>query len=61
MLIHGQDDHTIPFYHSEGLELASAAGTKRHLWVQFAGHNDIRRWAGVSYIDALRSFFTELK
>ncbi|MEO6003141.1 MAG: alpha/beta hydrolase [Opitutus sp.] len=61
LLIHGRDDHTIPFYHGEGLEGASAAVIKRRLWIQFAGHNDVRRWAGDSYVETVRSFLAELR
>lgn len=55
LVMHGREDHVIPFYHGEAL-YAAAAEPKRRLWVDFAGHNDFLYWAGDAYWQALRDF-----
>jgi fermentation-respiration switch protein FrsA (DUF1100 family) len=55
LVIHGTADEMIPFYHGQQL-FAAAAGAKRHLWVEGAGHNDLVETAGESYWQTLRGF-----
>ena len=60
LVIHGRRDRTIPFHHGESLYSAARAKVKQHLWVDHAGHNDLRRWAGDSYRSAIVEFANKL-
>jgi fermentation-respiration switch protein FrsA (DUF1100 family) len=58
LVIHGMDDNVIPFHH--GLRLYSLArGAKSYLWVEGAGHNDLREKTGEKYWNALNKMVTE--
>jgi hypothetical protein len=59
LVIHGRDDQVVPFMHGEAL-LAAVTGRRRHLWVDFAGHNDLLQSAGENYWRTLRDFAREL-
>jgi fermentation-respiration switch protein FrsA (DUF1100 family) len=55
LVMHGREDHLIPFYQGEAL-YAAARGPKQCLWVDFARHNDLIDVAGDHYWQALRDF-----
>ncbi|ACB75937.1 alpha/beta hydrolase [Opitutus terrae] len=55
LVIHGRADRVIPCWHGEAL-YAAARGTKQHLWIDTAGHNDLLEWAGDRYGKALQEF-----
>ena len=55
LVMHGGEDRIVPPAHGEAL-LAAAAGPKRHLWIEAAGHNDFLAIAGERYWQALREF-----
>ena len=55
LVIHGRDDHIIPFSHGRRL-YAAAPEPKRYLWVEKAGHWDLREAAGEGYWRTLRDF-----
>lgn len=59
LVIHGRDDHVVPFYHGEAL-FDAVMTRKEHLWVEFAGHNDLETIAGEAQWDAVRSFAKNL-
>lgn len=55
LVMHGTSDYVIPFHH--GVELYTAVRSpKCHLWVEGAGHNNLRRIAGNRYPKAIRAF-----
>lgn len=55
LIIHGRQDEVIPFWHGERLfEIANEPKTK--LWVDGAGHNNLRVVAGPEYGKTLLSF-----
>lgn len=55
LIIHGRQDEVIPFWHGERLfELAN--DPKTNLWVDGAGHNNLKIVAGAEYIRALKAF-----
>lgn len=60
LIMHGTDDRVIPFHHGKKL-FDLARGPKRNLWVQWAGHNDLREMAGEAYWTTFRAFVSELK
>jgi len=60
LVIHGTADIVVPFRHGRRL-FAAARGAKRHLWVEGAGHNDVRLAAGGRYEDAIREFIDSLQ
>jgi abhydrolase domain-containing protein 17 len=60
LVIHGRSDRTIPFHHGESLYAAVRSKSKQHLWVNLAGHNDLRRWAGELYQEAIVEFTQNL-
>jgi len=55
LVIHGTADAVISFPHGAAL-LAAVRGSRRHLWVPGAGHNDLPEVAGPAYWAALREF-----
>ncbi|MEJ2186226.1 MAG: alpha/beta hydrolase [Gemmatimonadota bacterium] len=60
LVIHGTADIVVPF--RQGRRLFGAARGPRHrLWVEGAGHNDVRLAAGGRYEDALRDFVDLLR
>jgi fermentation-respiration switch protein FrsA (DUF1100 family) len=59
LIMHGTDDRVIPFHHGKKL-FDAAHGPKRHLWVQWAGHNNLRDMAGDAYWTTFRSFTSDL-
>jgi len=55
LIIHGRQDEVIPFWHGARLfELANAP--KTNLWVDGAGHNNLKPVAGARYVRALQAF-----
>lgn len=60
LIIHGRKDEVIPFWHGERLfELASAP--KMSLWVDGAGHNNLKPVAGARYVQAVKAFRDSLR
>ena len=55
LVMHGTDDHTIPFSHGVALYHA-APGVKRCLWVQHADHGNVPELAGNRYTQAIKEF-----
>jgi abhydrolase domain-containing protein 17 len=55
LVMHGQADRTIPFYHGQTLHEA-ASEPKLSLWVAGADHNDFTEVAGDRYRQTLLSF-----
>lgn len=55
LIIHGQKDEVIPFWHGETL-YAKAPTPKMRLWVESANHNDLIWRAGKAYWDTLAEF-----
>ncbi len=55
LVLHGTEDEVISLVHGETL-FAAAAAPKRSLWVEGAGHNDLRGVAGKGFWDALSAF-----
>ena len=59
LIIHGRQDEVIPFWHGEKLfDLANEP--KMNLWVDGAGHNNLKIVAGTEYVRALKSFSDSL-
>jgi fermentation-respiration switch protein FrsA (DUF1100 family) len=55
LIIHGRQDEVISFWHGERLfELANAP--KMNLWVDGAGHNNLKPVAGPQYVRSLQAF-----
>ncbi len=59
LVIHGTDDEVIPFAHGQQL-FAAAKEPKQFLWVDGAGHNNLRDIAGDRYSTALQQFTATL-
>ena len=59
LVIHGRRDATITFKHGENL-FAAANEPKRSFWVDAAGHNNLFRVAGESYLAAINDFAASL-
>jgi alpha-beta hydrolase superfamily lysophospholipase len=55
LIIHGRQDEVIPFWHGERL-FEKANEPKMNLWVDRAGHNNLKRVAGPEYLRALHTF-----
>jgi abhydrolase domain-containing protein 17 len=55
LILHGTADEVIAFHHGEAL-FAAAREPKRSLWINSAGHNDLRGVAGKRFWDALSAF-----
>ena len=55
LIMHGQQDEIIPFWHGEKLYEA-APEPKQALWVEAAGHNDFPGVAGDRFDQALKDF-----
>ena len=60
LLIHGTQDRTIPFSHSEEL-LAAAAEPKQLVPIVGADHNDILWVDGATYLESIQSFMSGLE
>jgi fermentation-respiration switch protein FrsA (DUF1100 family) len=60
LVIHGQQDKVIPFWHGERL-FQEANEPKLSFWVARAGHNDLFEAAGKRYGQALRDFVAIIK
>jgi fermentation-respiration switch protein FrsA (DUF1100 family) len=55
LIIHGRQDEVIPFWHGARLfELVNSP--KKNLWVDGAGHNNLKRVAGEQYVRTLEAF-----
>src|SRR5687767_9516239 len=59
LIIHGRQDEVIPFWHGERL-FGIANDPKTNLWVDGAGHNNLRFVAGTEYGRALKAFTDSL-
>ena len=55
LIIHGRQDEVIPFWHGEQL-FALANDPKMNLWVDGAGHNNLKPVAGTQYVKTLQAF-----
>ena len=55
LVIHGTEDEVIAFRHGRRL-YERAPGTRKHYWVEGAGHNDLVARAGANYSAVLREF-----
>jgi fermentation-respiration switch protein FrsA (DUF1100 family) len=60
LIIHGRSDGVISFRHGKLLYEAAPTENKQHLWVDFAGHNDLLQTAGDSYRRAITDFAAKL-
>lgn len=60
LVVHGTADIVVPFWHGRRL-FAAAPGPKRRLWVEGAGHNDVRLAASGRYEAALQDFVDSLR
>ncbi|MGQ0762929.1 MAG: alpha/beta hydrolase [Acidobacteriota bacterium] len=59
LIIHGRQDEVIPFWHGERL-FGIANDPKTNLWVDGAGHNNLKLVAGAEYVRALNAFSDSL-
>lgn len=59
LIIHGRQDEVIPFWHGERL-FGIANNPKTNLWVDSAGHNNLKIVAGTEYVRALKAFTESL-
>ncbi|HEV2905322.1 MAG TPA: alpha/beta hydrolase, partial [Pyrinomonadaceae bacterium] len=59
LIIHGRQDEVIPFWHGEQL-FGIANNPKTNLWVDGAGHNNLKIVAGAEYARALKAFTDSL-
>lgn len=59
LVIHGILDSTVPFSHAEQIWVA-LQGEKQKLWVEGAGHNNLRQVAGATYWDTVLPFIKEI-
>ena len=55
LIIHGTLDETVPFTHAKQ-NWAVLTGVKQKLWVEGAGHNNLREIAGQTYWDTVLPF-----
>lgn len=55
LVMHGKQDSVVPFWHGERL-FAEANQSKRALWIEGAGHNDLMEILGPHYGQALKDF-----
>ncbi|MGB7414521.1 MAG: alpha/beta hydrolase, partial [Thermosynechococcaceae cyanobacterium] len=59
LVIHGQADQIVPFWHGEAL-FQAAKEPKRSLWIQTADHNNVQQVAGATYRKALQAFAQQI-
>lgn len=59
LVIHGQADQIVPFWHGEAL-FKAAKEPKRSLWIQNADHNNVQDVAGIKYRQALNDFAQQI-
>lgn len=59
LILHGRFDRVVPYAHGERL-YAAAREPKRAVWSEVAGHNDLVKWLGAQYWDALAEFARSL-
>lgn len=59
LVIHGRQDRVIAFWHGEAL-FEAASQPKSHLWIDDAGHNDLRLRARAAVVGALEDFIAGL-
>ena len=55
LIIHGTLDETVPFTHAQN-NWAALKGAKQKLWVEGAGHNNLRELCGQRYWDTVLPF-----
>lgn len=58
LIIHGTDDKVVPFEHAKQ-NWEALSGEKHKLWVEGAGHNNLRLVAGATYWDTVLPFIKE--
>lgn len=58
LIIHGVDDQTVPFEHAKQ-NWAALSGDKQKLWVEDAGHNNLKEVAGKIYWDTVLPFIKD--
>ncbi len=58
LVIHGRQDSTVPFSHAEQI-WAALRGEKHKLWVEGAGHNNLRQVARPIYWDTVLPFIRQ--
>ena len=58
LIIHGVLDQTVPFDHAKQ-NWAALKGEKQKLWVEGAGHNDLKQVAGAIYWDTVLPFIKD--
>jgi hypothetical protein len=61
LVIHGEQDQVVPFWHGRALHAASPAPNKTFLALPEAGHNDIQAVAHETYWQALKAFAESIK
>jgi abhydrolase domain-containing protein 17 len=59
LILHGTEDEVVPFAHGQQL-FAAAKEPKQFVWVEGAGHNDLRDVAGDRYPQELQQFTATL-
>jgi len=60
LVIHGEQDATVPFKHGVQLYANAGSNIKQNLWVENAGHNNLIEVAGDCYWEAIDTFRTQL-
>lgn len=60
LVIHGEQDVTVPFTHGVKLYTTATTDIKQHLWVKEAGHNNLIDIAGDTYWQAIAAFCAKL-
>lgn len=61
LVIHGQEDTIVSFWHGKKIFEAAAPPAKQHFWVPKAGHNDVLMVAGDGYWRAIDGFVKSVK
>ena len=61
LIVHGDRDEVIPFWHGRRLFDVVPADQRSALWVEGAGHNDLLEVAGERYWDALATFLAKIE
>ncbi len=61
LVIHGREDHVVPFKHGEKLASLISEDLVKTLWVDAVGHNDLVLKEGRLYWAAIRNYITSLK
>jgi fermentation-respiration switch protein FrsA (DUF1100 family) len=59
LVIHAMEDEVIPFWHGRAIH-ERANTPKFYLWVENAGHNNLREMAGQTYLKSIRALQKEI-